>query len=82
LSVAGGPFRIPQTTALKVIEKAAVTASLILVLLLEWNAFSHRKVFSESVKAGLVALLFGWQTLFFAKGETQTLETPGNVLKS
>jgi hypothetical protein len=82
LLVAGGPFRIPQMTPLKAIEKAAITATLILALLLEWNAFSHRREFSERIMAGLAALLFAWQTLFFAKGEAQTLETPGNVLKS
>lgn len=76
LSLLGGPLPKPQMTTLKVIEKAAVAAAWILLLLTEWNAFSQRKVLPEIVRAALMALLFEWQTLFFAK------ETPRNVLKS
>jgi len=78
LLVAGGPLRIPQMTALKIIEKAAGAALLLLLLLTEWNAFSQRNVVPELVKAALVALLFAWQSLILTGGE----EAPGNVLKS
>ena len=81
LLVAGGPLREPGMTALKVIEKVAGAAFLLLLLLTAWNAFSQRKVVPEIVRAALVALLFAGQTLFFARADTR-VETPDNVLKS
>lgn len=82
LLVAGGPLRKPEMSAPRVIEKATGAALLVLILLMEWNALSQRKVLPEIVRAAVVALLFAWQALYLARSEMQAVETPGDVLKS
>ena len=42
---------------------------MILLLLCGWNAWFHPKASPRIVRAGLIAILFAWEALFFQYGE-------------
>jgi hypothetical protein len=75
---------VPKRTqpVLKPALQAGEAAFIILILLSGWNAWSHRLVFpSPAIFTGFIALLFGWETLFFCYGEIWIDNAPGNARK-
>jgi len=58
--------------ALKAVVKALKLAFLISLLVLAWNQFSHHRVGAQFVRAAFIALMFAWESLFFAYGEVRT----------
>jgi hypothetical protein len=74
------PKRIPA--ALNLALQGGEAVFVILALLSVWNAWSHHLVSPPpAILTGLVALLFGWEAVFFSYGKIHIDNAPGNARK-
>ncbi len=60
---------------LKILLKAGGAAFLILALVFGWNAWFQPNVSTPIVQAGLLALFFAWESLFFEYGDISADQT-------
>lgn len=62
----------PLRPVLRLTWKGGGALFFILALLCFWNGWARHKVAPHTVVAGLVALFFAWEAMFFSYGRTDT----------